>query len=153
VKKISFALMFLFLAAFNGEAAERRYGTSALMAVVERESGAIVVIDSIEHELLGRVEGLGDLRHATIVFSRDARYAFVIARDGTLSKIDLLSLTLERQAKAGDNSIGIAISRDNKYIMVCNYSPGGAVVFDIRRFEIAASGAGDASLEHARSVP
>lgn len=132
MKKISFALMFLFLAAFNGEAAERRYGTSALMAVVERESGSVVVIDSIEHELLGRVEGLGDLRHATIVFSRDARYAFVIARDGTLSKIDLLSLTLERQAKAGDTSIGIAISRDNKHIMVCNYSPGGAVVFDAR---------------------
>lgn len=132
MKKILFALVFLFLTAFDGEAVERRYGTSALMVVVERESGAVVVIDSVEHELLGRVEGLGDLRHATLVFSRDARFAFTIARDGTLSKIDLLTLTLERQAKAGDNSIGIAISRDNKYLMVCNYSPGGAVVFDAR---------------------
>ncbi|MBI5453722.1 MAG: protein nirF [Deltaproteobacteria bacterium] len=134
MKKISFALMvlFLLLSAIDTEAAGRPYGTSALMVVVERESGSVVVIDSVEHEFLGRVEGLGDLRHATIVFSRDARFAFVIARDGTLSKIDLLTLSLERQAKAGETSIGIAISRDNRYVMVCNYSPGGAVVFDSR---------------------
>lgn len=132
MRKILFFFLFLFLSfpALDKEAVGGTYGTSALMVVVERESGSVVVIDSVEHEFLGRVEGLGDLRHATIVFSRDARYAFVIARDGTLSKIDLLTLSLERQAKAGETSIGIAISRDNRYVMVCNYSPGGAAIFD-----------------------
>ena len=106
------------------------YGTAALMVVVEREKGRIAVFDTIDHELLGRVEGLGNLRHGTLVFSRDARYAYIIARDGTLSKVDLIEMRLDKQAKVGENSIGLAISRDNKYIMVCNYEPGGVVIVD-----------------------
>lgn len=123
---------FILLIAFSHAAAEpkKTYGTAALMVVVEREKGSVAVFDSIKHELLGRVEGLGNLRHATMVFSRDARYAFVIARDGVVSKIDLINMAVEARAKAGENSIGIAISRDNRYIMVCNYEPGGVSILD-----------------------
>lgn len=124
--------IFILLAAVNAQAAEpkKTYGTASLMVVVERERGSVVVFDSIKHELLGRVEGLGNLRHATMVFSRDARYAFVIARDGNVSKIDLMNLAVEASGKAGENSIGIAISRDNRYIMVCNYEPGGVAILE-----------------------
>jgi len=107
---------------------ERLWGTASLMVVAEREAGRIMVIDSIRHELLGRVGGLGNLRHAVMTFSRDGRYAYVIARDGTLSKVDLIRLSLEKQVKVGENSIGVAISRDSKYVMVCNYQPGGVVI-------------------------
>ncbi|MDP2689671.1 MAG: cytochrome D1 domain-containing protein [Deltaproteobacteria bacterium] len=133
MKKIPFILLCLLLAvlAFNAGATERKlYGTASLMVVVERESGSVLVIDSIEHEPLGRVAGLGDLRHASMVFSRDARYAFVISTDGFLSKVDLLKMELAGRVKAGDKSIGVAISRDNRYLMVCNYSPGSAVIID-----------------------
>lgn len=123
-------LTFLLSNAYGAEAERKVYGTAALMVVVEREAGQVVVIDSITHDVLGRVEGLGNLRHGTMVFSRDGRYAFVIARDGTLSKVDLIEMRLAAQAKAGENSIGIAISRDNKYVMVCNYQPGGVVILD-----------------------
>ena len=129
----SLLLAFFILAvAFSHAAAEpkKTYGTASLMVVVERERGSVAVFDSIRHELLGRVEGLGNLRHATMVFSRDARYAFVIARDGVVSKIDLINMAIEARAKAGENSIGIAISRDNRYIMVCNYEPGGVSILD-----------------------
>ena len=125
--------IFIFIIAFSqADAAEpkKTYGTAALMVVVEREKGSVAVFDSIKHELLGRVEGLGNLRHATMVFSRDARYAFVIARDGVVSKVDLINMAVEARAKAGENSIGIAISRDNRYIMVCNYEPGGVSILD-----------------------
>lgn len=122
--------------AFAGESARKVYGTAALMVVVEREDGRVAVIDSVEHELIGRVAGLGDLRHASIVFSRDARFAFVAARDGTISKIDLLGMNVAAQNKAGDRSIGIAISRDNMHVMVCNYEPGGAVVMDSATLEV-----------------
>lgn len=123
---------FILTVAFSHAAAEpkKTYGTAALMVVVEREKGSVAVFDSIKHELLGRVEGLGNLRHATMVFSRDARYAFVIARDGVVSKVDLINMAVEARAKAGENSIGIAISRDNRYIMVCNYEPGGVSILD-----------------------
>lgn len=126
------AILILLIAVFQAHAVgpKKTYGTASLMVVVERERGSVAVFDSIKHELLGRVEGLGNLRHATMVFSRDARYAFVIARDGVVSKIDLMNMTVEARAKAGESSIGIAISRDNKYIVVCNYEPGGVSILD-----------------------
>lgn len=107
---------------------DKIWGTASLIVVAERESSRIMVIDSVKHELLGRVGNLGNMRHGVMTFSRDGRYAYVIGRDGTLSKVDLIRLSLEKQVKVGENSIGIAISRDSKYIMVCNYQPGGVVI-------------------------
>ncbi len=112
------------------------YGTAALMVIVERESESVVVVNGVTHEMIGRVEGLGNMRHASMVFSRDGRYAYPIGRDGTLTKIDLLTLKIEQQVKVGKNSIGIAISRDNRYIMVCNYQPGGVVIADAETLEV-----------------
>ena len=37
----------------------------------------------------GRVEGLGDLSHASVVFSRDGASAYVFGRDGGLTMVDL----------------------------------------------------------------
>lgn len=132
--KLLIAFLTVLIAASTVHAADtaekKVYGTSALMVVVERERGAVAVFDSIGHELIGRVEGLGNLRHASMVFSRDARFAYVIGRDGTLSKVDLIKMRLDKQAKAGANSIGIAVSRDNRYLMVCNYEPGSVVIMD-----------------------
>lgn len=132
MRKTVIAALMLVLAAIEAGAHDSRrvYGTAALMVVVEREKGSVVVFDSVRHELLGRVGGLGDMRHATMVFSRDARYAFTISRDGLVSKVDLLGLVVEAQAKVAESSIGIAISRDSHHLMVCNYAPGGAVVLD-----------------------
>ncbi|MBI1912912.1 MAG: protein nirF [Deltaproteobacteria bacterium] len=131
VLAILFALSSTSYSATQSKHREKKiYGTSALMVIVERESGKVAIIDSVNHELIGRVEGLGNLRHATMVFSRDARYAYIISRDGVVSKVDLIELKLANQAKVGENSIGIAISRDNKYIMVCNYQPGSVVIVD-----------------------
>ena len=77
------------------------YGTASLMVIVERESGSVIVIDSSKHKFLGRVSGLGNLIHATVKFSKDARYAYVIGRDANVSKIDLLKLKLVKKVKAG----------------------------------------------------
>ena len=44
------------------------YGTAALMVIVERESESIVVVNTVNQEVVGRVEGLGNLRHASMVF-------------------------------------------------------------------------------------
>src|SRR3990170_4185531 len=67
------------------DAAERdappRWGTGSLMLVVEREAGSVLVFDASRHELLGRVRGLGNLTHATIKFSKDGRYAYVLGRE------------------------------------------------------------------------
>ncbi len=110
-------------------------GTGDLGIVVERASGAVQVIETTGRTSLGRIAGLGDLSHASAVFSRDGRFAFVFGRDGGLNKIDLLSRTLvERVVQAG-NSIGGAISQDGTLVAVSNYEPGGVRVFDSASLE------------------
>jgi len=110
------------------DAAERdalpRWGTGSLMLVVEREAGSVLVFDASRHELLGRVRGLGNLTHATIKFSKDGRYAYVLGREAFVSKIDLYTLGVVRQVKAGAWSIGGAMTADGRHIVLSNYAPG-----------------------------
>jgi protein NirF len=104
-------------------------GTGDLGIVLERATGSVQVIETTGNSSLGRVQGLGDLSHASAVFSRDGRYAFVFGRDGGLSKIDLLTRTLVKRIQQAGNSIGGAISQDGRLVAVSNYEPGGVRVF------------------------
>jgi protein NirF len=105
-------------------------GTGDLGVVVERATGSVQIIESDTRTALARLEGFGDLSHASVVFSRDQRYAYVFGRDGGLSKIDLLTQRIDHRVIQGGNSIGGAISQDGKLIAVSNYVPGGVKVFD-----------------------
>jgi protein NirF len=71
------------------------------------------------------VDGLGDLSHASAVFSRDGRYAFVFGRDGGLTKLDMLTGKIAARRMQAGNSIGGAISQDGRIVAVANYEPGG----------------------------
>lgn len=105
-------------------------GTGDLGIVVERATGSVLVIDTTARSVLGRVEGLGDLSHASAVFSRDGRHAYVFGRDGGLTKVDLLQARIAGRTIQGGNSIGGAISQDGRHVAVANYAPGGMRVFD-----------------------
>ena len=105
-------------------------GTGNLGIVVERTSGSVAIVDTGKHALLGRVGGLGDLSHATAVFSPDQRYAYLFGRDGGLTKIDLLGSAIVKRVMQAGNSIGGAISNDGSLVAVSNYEPGGVRVFD-----------------------
>lgn len=118
-------------------AAEPR-GTGDLGLVVERASGSVQIVETTGRSALGRVTGLGDLSHASAVFSRDGRYAFVFGRDGGLTKIDLLQGEVARRIVQAGNSIGGAISDDGRLVAVGNYEPGGVRVFDSATLEPAA---------------
>jgi len=104
-------------------------GTGDLGLIVERASGTVLVINTSQHQVLGRVEGLGDLSHASVVYSRDGRYGYVFGRDGGLTKVDLLTGTIAARVIQSGNSIGGAISQDGRYVAVSNYQPGGVKVF------------------------
>ena len=110
--------------------ADELRGTGNLGIVIERASGSLVIIDTGKHMKLGRIEGLGDLSHASAVFSRDQRYAFVFGRDGGLTKIDLLTGSIVKRVMQAGNAIGGAISDDGMLVAVSNYEPGGVRVFD-----------------------
>jgi len=116
-----------------GASAER--GTGDLGIVVERAAGSVQLIETSGNSALGRVEGLGDLSHASAVFSRDGRYAYVFGRDGGLSKVDLLEARLVKRVQQAGNSIGGAISQDGRLVAVSNYEPGGVRIFDSETLE------------------
>lgn len=119
---------FLWAAALIGCAALR--GTGDLGIVVERAAGSLLVVETTHRTRLATVEGLGDLSHASAVYSRDGRYAYVFGRDGGLSKVDLLRGRLDKRLVQAGNSIGGAISQDGAVVAVSNYEPGGVRMFD-----------------------
>jgi protein NirF len=104
-------------------------GTGDLALVIERAKGSVQVVDTGGTKSLFRIEGLGDLSHASAVFSRDGRYAFVFGRDGGLTKLDLLTGSIVARSIQAGNSIGGAISQDGTLVAVSNYEPGGVRIF------------------------
>ncbi len=113
-------------------------GTGDLAVVIERAAGSLQIVDTSAKASIARVEGLGDVSHASVVFSRDARYAFVFGRDGGLTKIDLLTAEIVKRVVQAGNSIGGAISQDGRLVAVSNYDPGGVRVFDSETLELVA---------------
>jgi protein NirF len=104
--------------------------TGDLGLVVERAAGRVLVVETSDHTRLAEVSGLGDLSHASVVYSRDERYGYVFGRDGGLSKVDLLRGRVVKRVIQSGNSIGGAISQDGRLVAVSNYEPGGVKVFD-----------------------
>ncbi len=104
-------------------------GTGSLGLVIERAAGSVLIVDTMARRAIGRVQGLGDLSHASAVFSPDQRYAYVFGRDGGLTKVDLLTSSIAKRIVQAGNAIGGAISDDGTLIAVSNYEPGGVRVF------------------------
>ncbi len=113
-------------------------GTGDLGVVIERADGRVKVVDTSAHSVLATVEGLGDLSHASVVFSRDARYAFVFGRDGGLTKVDLLQAKIDARVIQAGNAIGGSISHDGRIVVAQNYAPGGVKAFDANTLELLA---------------
>ncbi|TCK17602.1 protein NirF [Thiogranum longum] len=113
-------------------------GTGDLGVVVERANGKLLVVEHTGDTRLSEIEGLGDLSHASVVFSRDERYAYVFGRDGGLTKVDLLKGRIVKRVMQSGNSIGGAISQDGKWVAVSNYKPGGVRIFDATTLEMVA---------------
>jgi protein NirF len=113
-------------------------GSGDLGVIVQRAKGALSIVDTSERRVLGEVTGLGDLSHASVVFSRDGGSAYVFGRDGALTKVDLLARRVQARVQQAGNSIGGAISQDGTLVAAQNYTPGGVKVFDARTLALVA---------------
>jgi len=133
-----FALLITLFVALPAFAETVYKATGDLGLIVERATGSLVVIDRSEHAAIGRIEGLGDLSHASLVYSPDERFAYVFGRDGGLTKVDILTQQIVNRVIQSGNSIGGAISDDGKLVAVSNYEPGGVRVFDADTLELVA---------------
>lgn len=132
-----FSLWLSGCASLSGTQAPMR-GTGDLGVMIERASGSIQIVETSGHTKLKGVSGLGDLSHASVVFSRDERFAYIFGRDGGLTKVDILQGKIVKRVIQSGNSIGGAISQDGRLIAVSNYKPGGVRVFDANTLELLA---------------
>ena len=130
-------ILFLILLVSSSTHAELR-ATGDLGVVIERAEGSALIINTTQRSKLAKISDLGDLSHASVVFSRDQRYAFIFGRDGGLTKIDLLQDKVARRIVQAGNSIGGAISQDGRLIAVSNYSPGGIKIFSTESLQLVA---------------
>ncbi|WNC68358.1 cytochrome D1 domain-containing protein [Thalassotalea nanhaiensis] len=112
--------------------------TGDLGLVIERATGQVKIVDHTDKNSLAEIDGLGDLSHASIVYSRDQRFGYVFGRDGGLTKIDLLKNKIDKRVIQSGNSIGGAISQDGKFVAVSNYTPGGVKIFSSDTLELVA---------------
>lgn len=138
--RVSSFLLLLPILLFSSAAlkADELRATGDLGVVIERASGSLLIVDQSDRAKIGRVEGLGDLSHASVVFSPDQRFAYVFGRDGGLSKVDLLTQSLANRVLQSGNAIGGAISDDGRLVAVSNYEPGGVRVFDSQTLDLVA---------------
>ncbi len=132
---IRFILLFAVLLCSSNSSAR---GTGDLGIVIERADSSVQVIETSTNSSLGRIEGLGDLSHASAVYSRDEQFAYIFGRDGGLTKIDIINKKIIKRIMQSGNSIGGAISQDGRLIAVSNYKPGGVKIFDAETLDLVA---------------
>lgn len=138
IRATALALFALLTTPLQAEQVTPCCATGDLGLIVERATGSLLVIDQSARAALGRIEGLGDLSHASLVYSPDERYAFVFGRDGGLTKVDILARSIVNRVIQAGNSIGGAISDDGRLVAVSNYEPGGVRVFDAETLDMVA---------------
>ncbi|WP_170452716.1 cytochrome D1 domain-containing protein [Ruegeria arenilitoris] len=112
--------------------------TGDLGLVIERAAGSVLLVDQSDRAALARIEGLGDLSHASLVYSPDERFAYVFGRDGGLTKVDIVTRQIAKRVVQAGNAIGGAISDDGTLVAVSNYEPGGVHVFDADTLDLVA---------------
>jgi protein NirF len=137
MRREGIVLLFAALVATGCAQVETR-GTGDLGVVIERAAGRVQVVDTTARASLGEVAGLGDLSHASVVYSRDGRYAYVFGRDGGLTKVDILQRRIAARTLQAGNSIGGAIVQDGTLVAAQNYEPGGVKVFRADTLELVA---------------
>ncbi len=111
-------------------------GTGDLGLVIERATGHVTLVNTSSQTAYARIDGLGDLSHASAVYTRDGRYAFIFGRDGGLTKIDLLEAKIVKRIIQSGNAIGGSISQDGRIVVAQNYMPGGIKAFDAETLEL-----------------
>lgn len=111
-------------------------GTGDLGLIIERASGHVTLVNTSTRQPYARIAGLGDLSHASAVYSRDGRHAYIFGRDGGLTKIDLLEAKIVKRVIQSGNAIGGSISQDGRIVVAQNYTPGGIKAFDAETLEL-----------------
>jgi len=107
-----------------------------IVFATERDASLVDFIDGTTGKVLSRHKA-GFAVHVTVTNKRMPRYAYSISRSGRLTMFDLNAPGQPAVAsvQVGQESRGLAVSPDGKYVMAGNYNPGGAVLCDAMTLE------------------
>ncbi len=107
-----------------------------IVFATERDASLVDFIDGTTGKVLSRHKA-GFAVHVTVTNKRMPRYAYSISRSGRLTMFDLNAPGQPAVAsvQVGQESRGLAVSPDGKYVMAGNYNPGGAVLCDAKTLE------------------
>jgi len=102
----------------------------------ERDASLVDFIDSTTGKVLSRHKA-GFAVHVTVTNKANPRYAYSISRSGRLTMFDIGAPGQPAVAsvQVGQESRGLAVSPDGKYVLAGNYNPGGAVLCDAKTLE------------------
>ena len=102
----------------------------------ERDASLVDFIDSTTGKVLSRHKA-GFAVHVTVTNKKNPRYAYSISRSGKLTMFDIAAPGQPALAsvQVGQESRGLAVTPDGKYVMAGNYNPGGAVLCDAMTLE------------------
>ncbi len=97
----------------------------------ERDASLVDFIDSTTGKVLSRHKA-GFAVHVTVTNKANPRYAYSISRSGRLTMFDIGAPGQPAVAsvQVGQESRGLAVSPNGKYVMAGDYNPGGAVLCD-----------------------
>lgn len=105
-----------------------------LMLIVERDFSSVFVVDGRGNEPLGQIMA-GYKTHVINYDPVEERWAYLIARNGWVFKLDLYNLKPVRKVRVGIDSRSLAVSGDGRYLLAGNYIPNSAVILDAQTLE------------------
>lgn len=100
-----------------------------LFVVVESGDHHATILDGDSFEPLHRFKTRYAL-HGGPKFSTSGRFVYFASRDGWITKYDLHTFEVVAEVRAGINTRNIAVSADDRYVMVANYLPHTLVLLD-----------------------
>jgi nitrite reductase (NO-forming)/hydroxylamine reductase len=102
-----------------------------IVFATERDASLVDFIDGTTGKVLSRHKA-GFAVHVTVTNKAEPRYAYSISRSGRLTMFDIGTPGQPALAsvQVGQESRGLAVSPDGKYVMAGDYNPGGAVLCD-----------------------
>ena len=100
-----------------------------IFLVVEAGDHHVTVLDGDKLEPIHRFKSRYAL-HGGPKFTSDGRFVYFASRDGWISKFDMYKLKTVAEVRAGINTRNIAVSADDRTVLVGNYLPHTLVLLN-----------------------
>ena len=106
-----------------------------LFLVVEAGDHHITVLDGDRFRPIHRFPTRRAL-HGGPKYTSDGRFVFLASRDGWITKYDMHRLETVAEVRAGINTRNLAVSHDDRYVLVGNYLPHTLVLLDAKDLSV-----------------